>query len=115
VLRYRVFTPTSRGDIHYGSGREGVAATSVALGAGSRELAMISEAHGLCVGSLIHIDNRWVRITALREAPVGCLPEVEWRYLPPYEMPGLLYGSDHWSPEMIKRLTAEAIGMESRE
>lgn len=113
MLQYRVFTATRRGEIHYGSARVGVPATSTALGAGARELCMIADAHGLCAGSLIYIGNRWLLLEKVEPGNHPLWPvDISWKYLPTYEDTETVFGDEHWSLQMIKRLTGEAIAME---
>lgn len=112
MLHYDVFTQADDGLLHYGSRRYGVTATSKTLGLGPREVALIADAHDLGPRSVIHCDNSWIVIQAVRESLRPGWPcEVDYDYLPAYHDPSITFGGEEWSHETMQRLRAEAYAM----
>lgn len=112
MLRYDVFTQTRNGELHYGSLRDGVPATSQSLGFGPREMALIVDAHGLIPGSVIYSNNSWIVITDVQPSERRGWPcEVAYEYLPPYDDPSVTFGGEPWTKAMMQRLISEAHAM----
>jgi len=112
MLRYDVFTQARDGVLHYGSRRLGVPATSTALGGGPREVALIVDAHDLIPGSLIYLNNAWIRVLGVDTSELMGWPcEVDYDYLPPYSDPEITFGGEEWSPLLAQRLIKESISM----
>lgn len=112
MLRYDVFTQDNTGELHYGSRRDGVPATSQTLGLGDREVAMITDAHDLVPGSVIYSNNSWLLIQDVQPAERAGWPcAVAYDFLPPYDDPCITFGGEGWSKAMMRRLLGEAYAM----
>jgi len=109
MLRYDVFTQTNSGELHYGSLRDGVPATSQTLGLGDREIAMIADAHGLVAGSVIYSNNSWILIQDIQPSKRSGWPcEVAYDFLPSYDTPDITFGGEPWTKALQQQLLAEA-------
>lgn len=91
MIPYRVFKQDSSRVLHYD-------ASSEALGAGGREIALIVDGHQLWAGDVVEIDGQWILLAF----------DGSYDFLPPYGDDSYVFGDGRWSLEMRARLQHEA-------
>lgn len=104
-MRYRVFTRDPEGGLNW-------AATSMSLGDGPRDIALIVDGHELAPGDLVYISDLWLLILSVESStdPVDRPFDVEYRVLSPY---GDQVGDLRWDSKLATQLYRKAVRMES--